>query len=191
KEKIARVTNPEGRQGTLEEVIRGADVFIGLSVAGAVTADMVRSMAPGAVIMAMANPIPEIYPEEALAAGAKVVCTGRSDYPNQINNVLAFPGVFRGALDVRATDINDEMKLAAAKAIADLAASNGLHPDSIIPEVWDRRVAPMVAVAVAGAAIETGVAQQPVPLQGLYDQTVARVEQVWESLSWQQRGNSE
>lgn len=191
KEKIARVTNPERRQGTLDEVIRGTDVFIGLSVAGAVTADMVRSMAPGAVIMAMANPIPEIYPEEALAAGAKVVCTGRSDYPNQINNVLAFPGVFRGALDVRATDINDEMKLAAAKAIADLAASGGLHPDHIIPEVWDRRVAPMVAVAVAGAAIETGVAQHPVPLQGLYDETMARVEKVWESLSWQQRGNSE
>jgi len=158
KEEIAQKTNQEGAK-TLSEAMKGADVFIGLSVGGAVTQDMVRSMGKDPVVLAMANPVPEIYPEEAKAAGAKVVGTGRSDFPNQINNVLAFPGVLRGALDVRARDINGEMKIAAAYALAALVEEDRLGPDFIITDVFDARVAPAVASAVARAAMESGVAR--------------------------------
>ncbi len=159
KEAVARRTNADRVRGTLADALRGADVFIGLSAAGAVSMDMVRSMAKDPVIMAMANPVPEIYPDDAQAAGARVVATGRSDFPNQINNVLAFPGVLRGALDVRATDINEPMKQAAARAIAALVADAELAPDYIIPNSFDRRVAPAVAAAVAGTAVATGAAR--------------------------------
>ncbi|SMB97579.1 malate dehydrogenase (oxaloacetate-decarboxylating) [Thermanaeromonas toyohensis ToBE] len=158
KEEIAHKTNREGAK-TLPEALKGADVFIGLSVGGAVTQDMVRSMAKDAIVLAMANPVPEIYPEEAKLAGAKVVGTGRSDFPNQINNVLAFPGVLRGALDVRARDINEKMKIAAAHALAALVDEERLGPDFIITDVFDSRVAPAVAAAVARAAMESGVAR--------------------------------
>ena len=156
---LAEVTNPERKSGTLADVIKGADVFMGFSAPGVLTGDMVRTMAQDPVIFACANPTPEIFPEEALAAGAKVVGTGRSDYPNQINNVLVFPGIFRGALDVRASDINDEMKVAAAKAIASLIPESELRADNIIPSAFDPRVAKAVASAVAQAARETGVAR--------------------------------
>ncbi|SHH58948.1 malate dehydrogenase (oxaloacetate-decarboxylating) [Sporobacter termitidis DSM 10068] len=158
KEEIAKITNPEKRRGTLAEVIQGADVFIGVSAPGAVTPDMVRSMAKDPILFPMANPVPEIMPDDALAAGAAIVGTGRSDFPNQINNVLAFPGIFRGALDVRASDINDAMKLAAARALADLVGGE-LSRDKIIPEPFDPRVGPAVAEAVRQAARETGVAR--------------------------------
>ena len=156
---LAEITNPERKSGTLADVIQGADVFMGFSAPGVLTGDMVRTMAKDPVIFACANPTPEIFPEEALAAGAKVVGTGRSDYPNQINNVLVFPGIFRGALDVRASDINDEMKVAAAKAIASLIPESELRADNIIPSAFDPRVAKAVAAAVAQAARETGVAR--------------------------------
>ncbi len=156
---LAAVTNPRHKQGTLADVIRGADVFMGFSAPGCLTGDMVRTMAKDPIIFACANPTPEIFPEEALAAGARVVGTGRSDYPNQINNVLAFPGIFRGALDVRAKEINDEMKVAAAKALAALIPEEELREDNIIPTAFDKRVAPAVAAAVAQAARETGVAR--------------------------------
>ena len=156
---LAEVTNPQRQSGTLADVIQGADVFMGFSAPGVLTGDMVRTMAQDPVIFACANPTPEIFPEEALAAGAKVVGTGRSDYPNQINNVLVFPGIFRGALDVRARDINDEMKVAAAKAIASLIPDSELRADNIIPSAFDPRVAKAVAAAVAQAARETGVAR--------------------------------
>ena len=156
---LAEVTNPQRQSGTLADVIQGADVFMGFSAPGVLTGDMVRTMAQDPVIFACANPTPEIFPEEALAAGAKVVGTGRSDYPNQINNVLVFPGIFRGALDVRASDINDEMKVAAAKAIASLIPDSELRADNIIPSAFDPRVAKAVAAAVAQAARETGVAR--------------------------------
>ena len=156
---LAEVTNPERQSGTLADVIKGADVFMGFSAPGVLTGDMVRTMAKDPVIFACANPTPEIFPEEALAAGAKVVGTGRSDYPNQINNVLVFPGIFRGALDVRASDINDEMKVAAAKAIASLIPESELRADNIIPSAFDPRVAKAVAAAVAQAARDTGVAR--------------------------------
>lgn len=158
KEDIANRTNREGAK-TLAEAFKGADAFIGLSVGGSVTQDMVKSMARDPIVLAMANPVPEIYPEEAKAAGAKVVGTGRSDFPNQINNVLAFPGVLRGALEVRARDINDQMKIAAAYALAALVDEEKLGPDFIIPGVFDTRVAPAVAAAVARAAMESGVAR--------------------------------
>ncbi|HOK42430.1 MAG TPA: malic enzyme-like NAD(P)-binding protein [Thermoclostridium caenicola] len=156
---MAEISNLEMKKGTLRDVIKGADVFIGLSGPGMVDEDMVRSMAKDPIIFAMANPIPEIMPDAALAAGAKVVGTGRSDFPNQINNVLAFPGIFRGALDVRASDINDEMKIAAAKAIASLVSDEELCPEYIIPAPFDKRVGPAVAEAVAEAARRTGVAR--------------------------------
>ena len=156
---LAEVTNPERQSGTLADVIKGGDVFMGFSAPGVLTGDMVRTMAKDPVIFACANPTPEIFPEEALAAGAKVVGTGRSDYPNQINNVLVFPGVFRGALDVRASDINDAMKVAAAKAIASLIPDSELREDNIIPSAFDPRVAQAVAAAVAQAARDTGVAR--------------------------------
>lgn len=157
KEEMARLTNREGKAGSLAEVLRGADVFIGVSAPDSVTQDMVRSMAAKAVLFPMANPVPEIMPDLALAAGAAVVGTGRSDFPNQINNVLAFPGIFRGALDVRARDINEEMKIAAAYALAALA-EDGLCPEYILPAAFDPRVCPAVSAAVARAARETGVA---------------------------------
>lgn len=159
KELIAKNTNHERIAGSLEEVLDGADVFIGVSVANAVTQDMVRSMNRDPIIFAMANPDPEITPDEAIEAGAMVVGTGRSDYPNQVNNVLAFPGIFRGALDVRASMINEEMKIAAAHAIAELILPHELSADYVIPKPFDPRVAPNVAKAVAKAAMDTGVAQ--------------------------------
>ena len=157
KEEMAKISNLHGKKGLLKDVIVGADVFIGVSAAGMVTKEMVKTMAKDPIIFAMANPTPEIMPDEALEAGAKVVGTGRSDFPNQINNVLAFPGIFRGALDVRASDINDEMKIAAAKAIASLIAEEELRPDYVIPAPFDTRVGPSVAKAVAEAAVKTGV----------------------------------
>ena len=161
KEDIAKITNRRREAGSLADVIKGADVFIGVSVAKCVTEEMVQSMNRDAIIMAMANPEPEIMPELAKRAGARIVCTGRSDFPNQVNNLLAFPGIFRGALDVRATDINTEMKIAAATAIASLIPTEELSEDNIIISPFDKRVAPRVASAVAQAAIDTGVATNP------------------------------
>jgi len=157
KAEMAKITNLERKKGQLKDVIVGADVFIGVSAAGMLTAEMVKSMAKDPIIFAMANPTPEIMPDEAKAAGAKVIGTGRSDFPNQINNVLAFPGIFRGALDVRARDINDEMKIAAAKAIAGLISDDELNEDYVIPAPFDPRVAGSVAKAVAEAAVKSGV----------------------------------
>ena len=159
KEEMAKITNFDHEAGTLAQVIRGADVFIGVSAPGTLTQDMIRTMAPNPVIFACANPTPEIFPDEAKAAGAAVVSTGRSDYPNQINNVLCFPGLFRGALDVRASDINDEMKIAAARALASLVSDEDLSADYIIPKVFDPRVKDAVAKAVAQAARDSGVAR--------------------------------
>ena len=159
KEEMAEITNKQMRKGTLEEVIKGADVFIGVSAPGCVTPEMVKSMAPDPIIFAMANPTPEIMPDLARESGAAVVGTGRSDCPYQINNVLAFPGIFRGALDVRASDINDEMKIAAAKAIADFVKDDELTAEYIIPSALNRDVAAAVAKAVAQAARDTGVAR--------------------------------
>jgi malate dehydrogenase (oxaloacetate-decarboxylating) len=156
---IARISNKQTRTGSLADVMVGADVFIGVSAAGVVSPDMVKSMAPNPIVLALANPTPEITPTEAYGAGALVVCTGRSDFPNQVNNSLAFPGCFRGALDVRARGFNDEMKLAAAKAIAELVADDKLSPHNVIPGALDLRVPPRVAAAVARAAIETGIAR--------------------------------
>ena len=160
KDDIATVTNPQHEAGTLAEVLRCADVFIGVSVADCVTPDMVKSMAKDPIIMAMANPTPEIMPDVAKAAGASVVGTGRSDFPNQVNNLLAFPGIFRGALDVRATDINDAMAAAAAHALANLVPASELTADNVITSLFNPDVAPTVAAAVAKAAIETGVARR-------------------------------
>ena len=158
KAEIAEITNQECRRGTLKEVIAGADVFIGVSAPGTLTEEMVASMAGDAIIFACSNPTPEIYPEQAKAAGARVVATGRSDYPNQVNNVLAFPGIFRGTFDVRARDINDDMKIAAAKAIAGLISEEELTEEYVIPAAFDERVGKAVAEAVAKAARKSGVA---------------------------------
>ena len=159
KEEMAAITNQEHRKGTLAEVLKGADVFIGVSAPGCVTEEMVKSMNKDPILFPMANPVPEIMPDLAKKAGAAVVGTGRSDFPNQINNVLAFPGIFRGALDVRASDINDEMKIAAAKAIASFVTDDKLSAEYIIPSALDRNVAKAVAEAVAEAARRTGVAR--------------------------------
>ena len=159
KEEMAAVTNPEKIQGTLADAIVGADVFIGVSAPRALTQDMVRSMNKDAIVFACANPVPEIFPDEAKAAGAAVVSTGRSDFPNQINNVLAFPGIFRGAFDVRASDINDAMKIAASRALAGLISDEELSADYIIPKAFDPRVKDAVAAATAQAARESGVAR--------------------------------
>ena len=156
---LARITNPKCEKGSLADVLCGADVFIGVSAPGIVTRDMVASMNKGAAVFAMANPVPEIMPEEAAAGGAAVIGTGRSDYPNQINNVLAFPGIFRGALDVRASDINEEMKMAAVYALAGLVSDEELSSEYILPKAFDKRIAPAVAKAVAKAAKESGVAR--------------------------------
>ena len=159
KEEMSKVTNLDKKSGSLADMLAGADVFIGVSAPGAVTTEMVKTMAEDAIIFACANPTPEIFPDEAKAGGAKVVSTGRSDFPNQINNVLAFPGVFRGAFDVRAKDINDEMKIAASEALAALISDEELSPDYIIPKAFDKRVGPAVAKAVADAARKPGVAR--------------------------------
>ena len=159
KEEMAKITNKDHEAGTLEEVLKGADVFIGVSAPGCVTQDMVRSMNENPILFPMANPTPEIMPDLAKEAGAAVVGTGRSDFPNQINNVLAFPGIFRGALDVRASEINDEMKIAAAYAIAGLVSDEELNPDYILPAAFDPRVKDAVAKATAEAAIKSGVAR--------------------------------
>ena len=158
-EEMAEISNKNNIDGTLADALVGADVLVGVSAPGVVSQDMIRSMAKDPIVMAMANPVPEIMPDEAKAAGAAVVGTGRSDYPNQINNVLAFPGIFRGALDVRASDINEEMKVAAAKAIASLVSDEELCPEYIIPKAFDERVGTTVAAAVALAARDTGVAR--------------------------------
>ena len=158
-EEMSRITNPRHLTGTLADAMRGADVFIGVSAPGVVTREMIASMNAGACVFPMANPVPEIHPDEALAAGAAVVGCGRSDYKNQINNVLAFPGIFRGALDCRAKDINEEMKMAASYAIANLVSPEELSADYIIPKAFDKRVGPAVAAAVAEAARRTGVAR--------------------------------
>ena len=159
KDEMSKVTNLEHKAGSLADMLKGADVFIGVSAPGAVTVDMVKTMAKDAIIFACANPTPEIFPDDAKAGGAKVVSTGRSDFPNQINNVLAFPGIFRGAFDVRAKEINDEMKLAASEALANLITDEELSPEYIIPKAFDKRVGPAVAKAVAEAAKRTGVAR--------------------------------
>ena len=159
KEEMAQVTNPDKQAGSLADVVKGADVFIGVSAPGTLTTEMVKTMNKDAIVFACANPTPEIFPDDAKAGGARVVATGRSDYPNQINNVLAFPGVFRGAFDVRASDINEEMKMAAAQALADLISDQELNEDYIIPAAFDQRVGPAVAQAVAQAARRTGVAR--------------------------------
>lgn len=159
KEEMAKITNQNHEKGSLAEVLKGADIFIGVSAPGTLTGDMVRTMAKDPIIFACANPTPEIFPDEAKEAGAAVVSTGRSDFPNQVNNVLCFPGLFRGALDVRATDINDEMKIAAAYAIAGLVSDEELKPDYILPAAFDPRVKDAVAGAVAEAARKSGVAR--------------------------------
>ena len=160
KEQLAKVSNRSLKKGSLGDVLKGADVFIGVSVPGIVSPEMVKSMNPDPIIFAMSNPTPEIMPDLAIEAGAKVVGTGRSDFANQINNVLAFPGIFRGALDVRASDINDEMKIAAAYALADLVSDADLSPEYVIPAAFDERVGPAVAKAVAEAAKKSGVARK-------------------------------
>lgn len=159
KDQIAAVTNFDKEAGQLVDIIHGADVFIGVSKANLLTEEMVKSMNKDAIILAMANPVPEIMPDKARAAGARVICTGRSDFPNQVNNLLAFPGIFRGALDVRATDVNEEMKIAAAYAIASLVSVEELNEEHVITTPFDERVAPTVAAAVAKAAQESGVAR--------------------------------
>ena len=163
KEEMAKVTNKDRKAGSIGDMLEGADVFIGVSAPGTVTADMVRSMNRDPVIFACANPTPEIFPEDAKAGGAAVIATGRSDFPNQINNVLAFPGIFRGTFDVRASDINEEMKMAAAKALAELITDDELKADYIIPYAFDPKVGPAVAKAVAEAAVKSGVARCAAP----------------------------
>ena len=159
KDEMSKVTNLDKKAGSLADMLVGADVFIGVSAPGAVTTEMVKTMNKDAIVFACANPTPEIFPDDAKAGGAKVVSTGRSDFPNQINNVLAFPGIFRGAFDVRAKEINDEMKLAASEALANLITDEELSPEYIIPKAFDKRVGPAVAKAVAEAARKTGVAR--------------------------------
>lgn len=173
KDEMALITNKEQKQGSLADALVGADVFVGVSAAGAVTKEMVRSMNRDAIIFAMANPVPEIMPLEAKEAGARVVGTGRSDFPNQVNNVLAFPGIFRGALDVHAKEINEEMKLAAVHAIASLVSTEELNADYVIPNAFDPRIAAHVASAVANAAMETGVAQKHVNPEEIKDRLLA------------------
>ena len=173
KEYVAKWTNRDKTDGKLEDVIEDADVFIGVSVADLLSKEMVESMAKDPIIFAMANPNPEINPDDAKAAGAKVIGTGRSDFPNQINNVLAFPGIFRGALDVEATHINEKMKQAAVEAIANLIQPNELNPDYCIPGPFDKRVAPSVAREVAVAAMESGVARTEVDPDDIYNKTMS------------------
>lgn len=171
KDAVAKITNMDKKEGSLEEMVEGADVFIGVSVGGALTQDMVRKMNTDPILFAMANPDPEILPEDAKEAGAKVIGTGRSDFPNQVNNVLAFPGIFRGALDVRATRINEKMKIAAAEAIASLISNEELNEDYVIPAPFDARVAPLVAKEVAKAAMDSGVARIQVDPEEIAEKT--------------------
>ena len=178
KEEIARLTNPKIKGGSLADALKGAHGFIGVSVAGAVDVQMVESMEDRAFVFALANPVPEIMPHEAKEGGAEVVATGRSDFPNQVNNVLAFPGVLRGAMEVRASDINNDMKVGAAKAIADLIGEEELSPDFIIPQVFDPRVAPAVAASVAEAALRTGVAAREVEPEKVYKKTQKMVQEI-------------
>jgi malate dehydrogenase (oxaloacetate-decarboxylating) len=173
KDEMARTTNREQKQGTLADALVDADVFVGVSAAGALTKEMVASMHRDPIIFAMANPVPEIMPDVAKGAGALVVGTGRSDFPNQVNNVLAFPGIFRGALDVRAKEINEEMKLAAVYAIAGLISDEELHADHVIPDPFDPRVAAEVASAVAYAAMETEVAQKIINVEEIKQRLLA------------------
>ena len=182
KEEMARITNKDQKQGTLADALVGADVFVGVSAAGAVTKEMVRSMNADSIIFAMANPMPEIMPDDAKEAGALVIGTGRSDFPNQVNNVLAFPGIFRGALDVHAKEINEEMKLAAVYAIAGLITNEELHPDYVIPDPFDPRVAAHVAAAVANAAMKTGVARKIVNRKRIKERLLALSESEGETL---------
>ncbi|MDH7597019.1 MAG: malic enzyme-like NAD(P)-binding protein [Methanothrix sp.] len=177
KRMLAGLTNPKGMKGSLRDAMRGADVFIGLSVGGIVSRDMVEGMAGDPIVFAMANPVPEIMPEEARMAGARIVATGRSDYPNQVNNALGFPGIFRGALDVRASDINESMKIAAAEAIASLV--DQIRDDCIIPSPLDRRVVPAVAEAVAAAAIASGVARRPLDPSEVREHAIELVSEEW------------
>ena len=158
-EKLADITNSDNFKGELKEAVKDADLFIGVSAPGVLTEEMIASMAKDPIVFAMANPVPEIMPDKAKAAGVRVIGTGRSDFPNQINNVLAFPGIFRGTLDVRASDINDEMKIAAAEAIASIIKDDELNEEYIIPDAFDKRVAEYVSKAVAQAARDTGVAR--------------------------------
>lgn len=174
KAQLAAITNREKIQGELKEVIKGTDIFIGLSAPNVMTSEMVKTMAENPIIFAMANPVPEIMPEEAKKGGVAIMATGRSDFPNQINNVLAFPGVFRGTLDVRAKDINEEMKIAAAKAIASIVKEDELNAEYIIPDPFDKRVASKVAVEVAKAAIDSGVARVEVDLDK-YEQDIKKL----------------
>jgi malate dehydrogenase (oxaloacetate-decarboxylating) len=176
KDEMARITNQEQKQGTLADAMIGADVFVGVSAAGAVTKEIVRSMNQNPIIFAMANPDPEIMPQDAKEAGVLVVGTGRSDFPNQVNNVLAFPGIFRGALDVRAKEINEEMKLAAVYAIAGLISAEELHADYVIPDPFDPRVAAHVAAAVAAAAMETGVSQKQVNVEEIKNRLLSVID---------------
>lgn len=171
KEQVARFTNVEKKQGNLTAMLEDADVFIGVSVGGILSKDMVKKMNKDPIIFAMANPDPEIHPDEAKQAGAKIIGTGRSDFPNQVNNVLAFPGIFRGALDVQATRINEKMKVVAAEAIASLISEDELHADYVIPAPFDDRVAPVVAASVAKAAMETGVARIQVDPEEVAEKT--------------------
>ncbi len=159
KEALAAITNPEKVEGSLADALKGSDVFLGISGPGLVTGEMVRTMNRNAILFAMANPVPEIYPDEAKAAGAAVVATGRSDYPNQINNCLGFPGIFRGALDVRARVVNEAMKLAASEALASLVSEEELRPEYIIPDAFDPRVVSEMAARVGEVARKTGVAR--------------------------------
>lgn len=177
KEELAAITNKDQKQGNLEDALKGADVFVGVSVAGAVTKEMVASMNQDPIIFAMANPVPEIMPNEAKEAGALVVGTGRSDFPNQVNNVLAFPGIFRGALDVQAKEINEEMKLAAVYAIAELISERDLTSDYVIPDPFDRRVVAYVASAVARAAMDTNVARKQMNTDELKNRLLTLVEE--------------
>ncbi len=171
KDQVAKMTNKDNKEGSLEEILEGADVFIGVSVGGLLSKDMVEKMNDDPIIFAMANPDPEIMPDDAKAAGAKVIGTGRSDFPNQVNNVLAFPGIFRGALDVRATRINEKMKVAAAEGIASLITDAELNEDYVIPAPFDSRVAPLVAKSVAKAAMESGVARIEVDPESVAEKT--------------------
>jgi malate dehydrogenase (oxaloacetate-decarboxylating) len=179
KQRLASITNPNNLKGSLKDVINGADVFIGVSAPGMLTKDMVKTMNKDSIIFAMANPVPEIYPYEAKEGGARIIGTGRSDFPNQINNVLAFPGIFRGALDVRASDINDDMKIAAAKAIAEIITEDELNEDYIIPNAFDLRIAPRVAAYVAKAAIDSGVARRlDITPEWVEEHTIRLLEQI-------------
>jgi malate dehydrogenase (oxaloacetate-decarboxylating) len=176
KKELAKITNKDNKAGDLAEIMKGTDVFIGVSIANLVSKEMVKSMNADPIIFAMANPEPEIWPDDALEAGAKIVGTGRSDFPNQVNNVLAFPGIFRGALDVRAKEINKKMKQAAAYALADLIAEDDLKADYVIPKPFDPRVGPHVAAAVAQAAIDTGVAR----IEISYDDELEKAKKIME-----------